>query len=89
MAFTATQLFTTAWGNKRVIGLTVTADANSGAVESGLSVIDAIVVSVQSAATGSQNFKKNLNSGTTARNGSIMISSCTNGDAFTVICVGR
>ena len=89
MAFTATKLFTTVFGNKRVVGLTVTADANSGAVDSGLSVIEAIITGVQSAATGSQKFKSNLNSGGTALNGSIFLSSCTNGDAFTVICVGK
>lgn len=88
MAFTKTQLFSTVWGNKRVIGLTVTADANSGAVDSGLSVIEAITVSVQSAATGSQKFKKNLNSGATALNGSVFVSSCSSGDAFTVVCIG-
>lgn len=89
MAFTATKLFTSVFGNQRVVGLTVTADANSGAVDSGLSVIDAIVVGVQSAATGSQKFKKNLNSGGTALNGSVFVSSCTNGDAFTVVCIGK
>lgn len=89
MAFTATNLFTSVFGNKRVVGLLVTADANSGAVDSGLSVIEAITVGVVSAATGAQKFKKNLNSGATALNGSIFMSSCTNGDAFNVVVYGR
>jgi hypothetical protein len=89
MAFTKTVLFNSVFGNKRIVGLTVTADANSGAVDSGLSVIEAITTGVQSAATGSQKFKANLNSGATALNGSIFVSSCTSGDAFTVVCIGK
>ena len=89
MAFTKTLLFTTVMGNKRVMGLEITADANSGAVDSGLSVIEALTIGVISAATGSQKFKRNLNSGGTALNGSIAMSSCTNGDVFHVVAVGR
>jgi hypothetical protein len=89
MAFTKSVDFTTVIGNKRAIGLTITADANSGAVETGLSVIEHVQATVISAATGSQKFKKNLNSGLTANNGSLMMSSCTNGDAFHVLCIGR
>jgi hypothetical protein len=88
MAFTATVQFKTVFGNKRAVSLLVTADANSGAVDTGLSVIDAVYVGVVSAATGAQKFKKNVNSGATALNGSLMMSSCTNGDAFNVLCVG-
>lgn len=89
MAFTKTALFTTVMGNKRQVALEVTADANSGAVDSGLSVIEAINVGVISAATGAQKFKRNLNSAGTALNGSIFMSSCTNGDVFHVIATGR
>lgn len=89
MAFSKSVLFTTVFGNKRVVGLTVTADAASGAVDSGLSVIDAIVVSPKSANTGGTRFKQNLNSGTTALNGSVFVSGCTSGDDFTVVCIGK
>jgi hypothetical protein len=89
MAFSKTELFNSVFGNKRVVGMTVSADANSGAVDSGLSVIDALLTAVQSAATGAQKFKKNLNSGATALNGSIFCSSCTNGDDFFVVAIGR
>lgn len=89
MAFTKSVDFTTVWGNKKVVGLQVTADANSGAVDTGLSVIESVYVGVISAATGAQKFKINKNSGATASNGSLMMSSCTNGDAFHVVCIGR
>jgi hypothetical protein len=89
MAFSKTQLFTTVFGNKRVVGLSVVADANSGAVDSGLSVIDAVLTGVSSAATGAQKFKKNKNSAGTALNGSIFMSSCTSGDDFFVVVIGN
>lgn len=88
MAFSATTVFKSVFGNKRVVVLNVTADANSGAVDTGLSVIDAVTVGVISAATGAQKFKINKNSGATALNGSLMMSSCANGDAFHVMCIG-
>lgn len=88
MAFSKTVLFTTVFGNKRAVGLEITADANSGAVDSGLSVIETLSPGVISAATGSQKFKRNLNSGGTALNGSIFMSSCTNGDVFHVVAIG-
>lgn len=89
MAFTKTEIFKTVFGNKRVVALQVTADANSGAVDSGLEIIDAISVGVISAATGSQKFIKNKNSGGTALNGSLQMSSCTDGDTFHVVCFGK
>lgn len=89
MAFSRSEVKQTVLGNERVVHLIVTADANSGAVDSGLSVIDSISVAVRSAATGSQKFKANLNSAGTALPGSIFCSSCTNGDAFYVTVFGR
>lgn len=89
MAFTATKLYQYNSGNKVVIAYDVTADANSGVVVTGLNVVEAIFTSVQSAATGSQNFKRNKNASGTAANGSIMVSSCTNGDLFHLIAIGH
>lgn len=89
MAFSKASTTQTVFGNKRIVTFVLTADANSGAVDSGLSVIESIAVAVKSAATGSQKFKANLNSGATALNGSIMCSSCTNGDDFYVTVIGR
>lgn len=89
MAFSKANTFQTVFGNKRVVTMEVTADGNSGAVDSGLGVIECINTAVKSAATGSQKFKANLNSGATALNGSIFVSSCTNGDVFYVTVIGR
>jgi hypothetical protein len=89
MAFSKSSVKQTVFGNERVVHMIISADANSGAVDSGLSVIDSIGVAVKSAATGSQKFKANLNSGATALNGSIFCSSCTSGDDFYVTVYGR
>lgn len=88
MAFTKASAAQSVWGNKRMVSFTLTADANSGAVDTGLSVIESVMVAVKSAATGSQKFKANLNSGATALNGSLFCSSCTSGDDFYVTCFG-
>ena len=89
MAFTASQTTATVWGNKLVKVLNVTADANSGAVTTGLGVVEWVQVAVVSAATGSQKFKANLSAASAALPGSIFMSSCTNGDTFTVVAIGH
>lgn len=90
MAFTNTRSLRTVWGNKVVEFWNVTADANSGVISTGLSVVEVIGgVTVVSAATGAQKFKANLNAASAAANGSIMCSSCTAGDNFIVVAVGH
>lgn len=89
MAYSKSQLFTSVYGNKRVVGIAVTADAASGAVDTGLGVVEAISVGCVSAATAGFKVKINQNSAGTALNGSIFVSSAANGDVFHVICHGR
>jgi hypothetical protein len=89
MAFSIADRVQSVWGNKRVVTFTLTADANSGAVDTGLSVIEAVSTGCKSAATGAQKFKANLNSGATALPGSLFVSSCTGGDDFYVTVIGR
>lgn len=90
MAYTKSVLSTSVWGNKRVVVLQVTADAASGAVESGLGVIESIGgLAPVSMATAAIKLKQNLNSGTTALNGSVMVSSAVSGDVFNIVCIGR
>lgn len=89
MAFSKASVIQSVFGNKRAVMMTVTADANSGAVDTGLSVIEGISVAVKSAVTGSQKFKANLNSGGTALPGSLFMSSCTSGDDFYVTVYGK
>ncbi len=88
MAFTANKLVTTVFGNKRVVILSMTADAASGAFDSGLSVVEALIPGPVSAATGAPIFKKNQNSAATALNGSIFVKNAASGDEFTIIAVG-
>lgn len=90
MAYVATSIVRTVFGNKRAVGFNMTADAASGAVDTGLSVIEGFLGAVPvSAATAAPKFKVNLNSGTTANNGSLFVSSCTAGDVFFVTVFGR
>lgn len=90
MAFTNTRLVRNIEGAKIVEYWDVTADANSGSISTGLSVIEAIAgVTVVSAATGAQKFKANLNAASAAANGSILVSSCTSGDRFIVVAIGH
>lgn len=89
MAYTATKLFTTAWGNKRIVAFTVAADAASGSVSTGLNVVESCWISPVSCTTNAQNIKSNTTAGSTAANGSVFISSCATTDVFTLIAVGH
>ena len=90
MAFSATRQYRFAEGNKYRECWQITADAASGSIQTGLSVIDAIdgIVPV-SMATAAAKFKANFNSGATAANGFVFVSSCASGDVFNVVCIGR
>lgn len=89
MAFSKSVKFTTVFGNRRVIGLVVTADGDSGAIETGLGVIDMVVAGPVSAATAGAKFKMNTGALSAAANGQLFVSAAASGDAFSVICVGR
>ena len=90
MAFTATKLYRFAEGNKYRECWQISADAASGSFQTGLSVVDAIdgIVPV-SMATAAAKFKANLNSGATAANGFVFVSSCAANDVFNVVCIGH
>jgi hypothetical protein len=89
MAFTATKVFSTVWGNKQVRVYNVAADAASGSVQTGLQVIEACWISPVSCTTNAQNVKSNLTAGSTAALGSIFISSCVSTDVFTLVAIGH
>ena len=89
MAFSNSILYQTMWGNKKVVAISMVADANSGSITTGLSVVESVQATVVSAATGAQKFKMNLSAASAAANGSIMVSSCTNGDVFQVLAIGH
>lgn len=89
MAYSAAVLYRTVDGNKVQIAYSMTCDGNSGSIQTGLSVIEAVFVTVTSAATTCPKFKRNVNSAGTAANGFLFASSCTNGDNYVVLAIGH
>lgn len=91
MAYTATKLIRNIQGNKVVEYWDVTADAASGTIATGLSVIEAIAGAVPvSAATAAPKFKQNIGAdGSTATNGTVFVSSAASGDHFVIIAIGH
>lgn len=89
MAYTATLNETDVFGNKRAYLYSVTADAQSGAVFTGLNEIVSIATSLKSCNSAGFKIKRNVGSATTTgMNGHILISGCTSGDAFEMIVIG-
>ena len=89
MAFTVTLRKQTTFGDQKVYQYKVTADANSGVIVTGLKYVDSCFVSLISGTAGGQNVKPNLNAASATANGSIMASTCTNGDDFFLIVYGH
>lgn len=67
----------------------VTADAASGAFNTGFSVVDFVQHSPQSATTGSFRVFMNKSSGLTANNGDIAISGAASGDVIYLTVIGH
>ncbi len=89
MAFNVSILDKSVFGNLRSVAISAVADANSGVIVTGLSVIYGMAVTPHSAATNGQNFKRNLNAASAAAQGSIMASSCANGEVFHIVAWGK
>lgn len=89
MAFTASLVASTDFGNKAVKVFNVTADAASGSVSTGLNVVEWHSMSPVSMATAAIKIKDNLSAASAAANGSIMVSSAVNGDAFVLTAYGH
>jgi len=88
MAYTGTVLKRDVFGSTRITILTITADAASGAFDSGLSRVIGCAMSPVSVGTAGFKVQINQNSAATALNGSIRISSAASGDGFTLVCYG-
>jgi hypothetical protein len=67
----------------------VTADAASGAFETGFNVVDFIQHSPQSATSAAYRVFANANSGLTANNGSVALSGLASGDVVYVTVYGH
>lgn len=90
MAYTATVVFKTVLGNKRVHVYDVTADAQSGVVNTGFKYIEAHQASPISMATFSLvKIRPNINAASAASNGAIMISGAASGDRLFLTVFGR
>ena len=88
MAFTVTKT-PTVFGNQRVVMMSITADGAEAEVETGLDVITAFSVGVQSFSSSSQAFKANEDSSGAAANGTVGISGVASGDEFFIVCYGK
>jgi hypothetical protein len=90
MAFTATLLKRTVFGDQRVEHYSVTADAASGTVSTGLGVITQVMTSPQSLTTAIYKVKANRNAADTGTsNGTVLISSVASGDTLFLTVFGR
>jgi len=90
MAYTTSFLFKNeAAGSKFQHYVRVTADAASGAFDTGFGVVDFIQHSPQSASTAGYRVFMNANSGLTANNGSVAMSGLASGDVVYVTVVGH
>lgn len=90
MAFTVSKE-QTVFGNKKVTMLTVTTDAVSGVIDSGLSVIDCVTFAPKSMTTiaGTFQLKPNELTAATASNGKLHIVDAISGDDIFIVCYGR
>lgn len=90
MAFTSTVIHKTVYGDRRIVHFEVTADANSGSVDSGMLHVTSVLFGPISMASGSEaKLKRNLSAASAASNGIVMCSGFTNGDAFTCVVYGK
>jgi hypothetical protein len=90
MAFTASFIVKNrAVGNKFQHDIRVTADAASGAVDTGFSVIDFIQHAPQSMTSVGHRVFMNKNSGLTALNGTVAISGVASGDVMYLSVIGH
>lgn len=88
MAFTIAREMTVL-GNKRAALISCSVDTASGNIETGLSVVDAVAVSIVSAATAAYTLKRNVGSNSTSIPGTLNINSAAAGDSFFIVAYGR
>lgn len=89
MAYTATVVRKTVFGNERVVIFDVTADAQSGVVDAGMYVDGFAVGPISMATVSLVKFRPNINAASAASNGNIMISGAASGDRFFLTVYGH
>lgn len=88
MAYTATKVMTTVFGNVRVVGFNVAADAASGSVATGLKNVLWCDITPISMTTGAPHLKINTDATSAAAAGTIFISSAASTDNFFLVAYG-
>lgn len=88
MAFTVTS-YKQNFGNKRVAGLKITADAATQTIETGLKVIEFISVGLSSMNSSNIHLAINSNASGVQSMGVLAVTGCTSGDLLYVTCYGR
>ena len=88
MAYTVTR-YQTVFGDKRAVGMVVTADAATQVIETGLKSIDFFSYSPVSMNSSNVHMAINSNASGVQSMGVFAISGCTSGDNFQVIVYGR
>ncbi len=88
MAYTVVK-YPSVFGNKRAIGLKITADAATQAVETGLKVIEWLSVGYGSMSSQGVKCAINSNASGVATPGTLGLSGFTSGDDFYVTVYGR
>lgn len=88
MAYTVTR-YKTIMGNKRVVGIDITADAATQTIETGLKAVE--FVSTAEVSMNSANFKLAVNSNASGVQsmGVIAVTGLTSGDRLFITCYGR
>lgn len=89
MAYTVSHLVKTVFGTERVGMIRVTADAASGAVTTGMGVVDFVNVSCQSCSTAGFRTFMNQAADLSASNGSVAISGVASGDVIYLTVYGH
>ena len=89
MAYTVTTEMSTVFGNYRVKGYVITADAATENIDTGLDVVDHMQVAIKSANTFGAYWAKNVLTDAVASLGTISVTGCTSGDDYYVTVYGR
>lgn len=89
MAYTTTELKNTVLGDLRVRMLSIAADAVSGVVDAGMSVVVQAMLSPVSMATSGVKVKINATTAAAAQAGKINVADAASGDVFYLTVYGR
>ena len=88
MAFTVTKYHTN-MGNKRVVGMDITADAATQTIETGLKVVEYIAADRASCATAAFKIAINSNASGVQSMGVVAVTGVASGDRMFIVAYGR